>query len=149
MANNGPQPSQPCSDCGELSKPLRRGRCDRCRKLVERRASGIRPPLGHAGRKRRAREYVRPIREATVCVRCGAQPIDWHRKEHEDHPGRRVSALVNNGHPPKTIAAEIALCTALCRRCHMSEDGRLESLISARRKRLGAAVPVALQGGAA
>lgn len=75
---------------------------------------------------------MKEVRARTVCVRCGAQPIDFHREEHVAHPTWRVPILVTGGVSPARIQREIDLCTPLCRRCHMTVDGRLERLKAAR-----------------
>ena len=74
--------------------------------------------------KRLARLFLRGVRLRTTCVECGSQPVDFHRKEHEEHPRWRVSALASHGNAIKRIQREIDLSRALCRRCHMAEDGR-------------------------
>jgi hypothetical protein len=55
--------------------------------------------------------------------------VDWHNPEHVLRPTRRVALLVSAGRSLATIAAEIAVCTPLCRKCHMAEDGRLKGLM--------------------
>lgn len=74
--------------------------------------------------KQRAREYVRAIRAKTVCVRCGRTPVDFHREGHEADHNQRIGPMMGRGCSVAAIAAELALCTPLCRRCHMREDGR-------------------------
>lgn len=70
------------------------------------------------------KEAVAALRAATVCERCGAQPIEWHNEEHPENPSRRVAYMAAHGYPLERVEAEIAKCEALCRRCHMGEDGR-------------------------
>ncbi len=74
-----------------------------------------------------AQEYVRKIRARTFCVRCGAQPIDWHHFDHVARPRDRITLLVNDCASLARIDAEIKKCEALCRTCHMIADGRLTS----------------------
>lgn len=71
-------------------------------------------------KKRRveARAYVDKIRAETICDRCGAQPIEWHREEHVQKPHNQISKLVGHGYSVKRIAEEIALCRPLCHSCH-------------------------------
>ena len=69
-------------------------------------------PYDAAG-KAAAKKYVSEIRGRTVCERCGAQPVEWHRVEHEQDSNRRVSALTALGFPIPVIQAEIDTC-ALC-----------------------------------
>jgi hypothetical protein len=83
-------------------------------------------------RKAAAKAHVRTIRALTFCAHCGAQPIDWHSTAHDNGGGnRRVSARAARGESIARIDAEIAVCTPLCRSCHMKEDGRLEALLNA------------------
>lgn len=79
-------------------------------------------------RKLCAKQHVKNIRTVTVCRQCGAQPIDFHRDEHVQHPTWRVSNLAGGGAPIRRIDAEIELCVPLCRKCHMDLDGRLADL---------------------
>ena len=78
--------------------------------------------------KAEAKKVVRKIRAKTKCERCGGQPIEWHRECHIENSNWRVSHLVALGFPIKRILDEIKECNALCRSCHMKEDGRLEKL---------------------
>mgnify|MGYP006498589329 CR=1 len=78
-----------------------------------------------------ARAYVKAVREQTVCVRCGDKPVDFHHETHPSNPRTRILMRVQRGEAIAKIAAEIARCTALCRRCHMIVDGRLPRLIAA------------------
>jgi hypothetical protein len=75
-----------------------------------------------------AREFLAKIRAKTFCKECGRQPVDFHRQEHEVDGNLRVSRMAARGHPIDVIQAEIDKCTALCRSCHMKEDGRLDAL---------------------
>lgn len=84
-----------------------------------------------------AKEFLNGIRACTVCKRCGRQPVDFHRKEHEIDGNLRVSRMTARGHPIKTIQAEIDKCEALCRSCHMKEDGRLDALGINKPRQLG------------
>jgi deoxycytidylate deaminase len=74
---------------------------------------------------------VAEIRKNTFCVVCGGQPIEWHHEDHKDAPNTRVAHLTALGFPLARIVAEISRCTALCRSCHMQEDGRLAALKTA------------------
>jgi len=78
--------------------------------------------------KKRAREYTKAIRNKTHCVYCGRQPIEWHSDDHIVNYNQRVSGLAARGHPISRIRKEIKKCKALCRLCHMKEDGRLAKL---------------------
>lgn len=75
-----------------------------------------------------AQDYVDALRARTFCEECGKRPIEWHREEHKKNPHRRVSRLATLGYPIPVIDAEIDLCEALCRSCHMRKDGRLKRL---------------------
>lgn len=90
-----------------------------------------------AERRVRNRQIVDEVRSRTVCVLCGAQPIDWHRPEHDEHPDWRVPYLVSHPNSVERILAEIEACTPLCRRCHMTEDGRMERWQERNRSRKG------------
>jgi hypothetical protein len=87
-----------------------------------------------AERRARNRAYVAEIRAHTFCARCGAQPVDFHCAEHDEHPDHRVTRLVGNGSAIERIAREIALCEPLCRRCHMHQDGRIVSFLNSRKE---------------
>lgn len=78
--------------------------------------------------KLKAKEYVKRIRASAFCEVCGSQPIEFHRKEHEFNGNKRIAHLVALGFPIKVIQTEIDKCEALCRSCHMKEDGRLKAL---------------------
>jgi hypothetical protein len=75
-----------------------------------------------------ARAFVAQMRAATVCSRCGLQPIEWHSDRHLEHPTFRISTMAGKGYSPAKIAAEMARCEALCRKCHVTADGRLAFL---------------------
>ena len=75
----------------------------------------------------RNRAYVDERRAATVCERCGAQPIEWHNPAHEGHRNRQVSHLAAITVSIARIAREIEESTALCRSCHMATDGRAQA----------------------
>ncbi len=88
----------------------------------------------HAARARaqvKAKAFVAKRRAETACVRCGKKPIDWHSEEHIKKPNRRISRMAAQGKSLFSIAAEIARCEALCRRCHMIGDGRLPRFVAA------------------
>lgn len=78
-----------------------------------------------------ATAFVDEVNARTLCVHCGAQPVEWHREEHVDRPNARVSSLRTQGASVDRIQAEMDLCVPLCRSCHMIEDGRLVALRSA------------------
>lgn len=80
--------------------------------------------------RRRTRDWVTALRAQTTCARCGGQPIDWHNPEHVEDPRRRIANLAHNT-GIAAVAAEIARCEPLCRRCHMSLDGRLDRFAQA------------------
>ncbi len=82
--------------------------------------------------KTAAKAYSDSIRAVTFCRECGAQPVEFHRKEHETATNTRVAHLVALGFPIDRIKAEIAESAALCRRCHMKSDGRAETLTANR-----------------
>jgi hypothetical protein len=79
-----------------------------------------------------ARDHVNQIKETLICASCGTPnyiaPVEFHNKEHDQYPGRRVSALVAQGRSRTIIDREIKRCTPLCRSCHMKLDGRTEAL---------------------
>lgn len=84
----------------------------------------------------RARTYIDEINARTVCAHCGAQPIEWHNPEHvEPGLGKNRIAMMPQRHAAiATIAAEMARCIPLCRRCHMVEDGRLGKFVVAKKE---------------
>lgn len=91
--------------------------------------------------KKQAKEFVDAIRARTVCVRCGKQPIEWHRKEHEEKQSSRVSSLRAGGSSERRILEEISKCKALCRSCHMKEDGRIDVLLASAPQQKGYKIP--------
>lgn len=78
----------------------------------------------------RNRAFVDEINARTVCAHCGAQPIEWHNPEHveQNRERFRIGHMVHRPRAIDAIAAELARCTPLCRRCHMREDGRMKNL---------------------
>lgn len=82
----------------------------------------------------RNRAFVDDLNTRTVCTHCGAQPVEWHNPEHVElkRPHMRISQMVTHGAPLRSIGAEMARCTPLCRRCHMAEDGRLKVFVGSR-----------------
>ena len=84
-----------------------------------------------------ATEFVSNINASTVCSSCGAQPIEWHREEHEQKPNSRVSSLRTQGGSIARIQQEMDLCVPLCRSCHMKVDGRLNRLRQASPQKKG------------
>lgn len=91
--------------------------------------------------RRAARRFVSEVRALTVCERCGRQPVEWHHDEHVAYPHRRVGRLVSLGASITRIQREIAMCTALCRSCHMDLDGRAAALTAARPRKKGDVFP--------
>jgi hypothetical protein len=87
-----------------------------------------------------AREFINKVKEKTVCSKCGKQPVEFHNEEHEQDSNRRVAHLVALGFPISRIQAEIDICQALCRSCHMKEDGRLKELQSRCPNKKGAVI---------
>lgn len=87
------------------------------------------PSATMAERRAQARQYIAERRAATSCARCGAQPIDWHSDSHHSKPHRRIANMPAWGASIADIAAEIARCEPLCRRCHMETDGRLAAFV--------------------
>lgn len=77
-----------------------------------------------------ATRFLAIIESNTPCQNCGGKPIEWHNNSHPDKPNNRVSSLRTQGCSIERIQREIAICTPLCRRCHMKLDGRLASLLS-------------------
>lgn len=86
----------------------------------------------------RNHQFIDELNARTYCAHCGAQPIEWHNPEHVEmnRRGFRISSLVGSGVSIALIEVELARCTALCRRCHMAEDGRLAKLAAHRRPKL-------------
>lgn len=83
--------------------------------------------------------FVRALRAETVCAICGAQPIEWHRKEHAKRPQDRVSNKASRGESIEAIRSEIALSQPLCVSCHRAEDSRRDPATGRYlRKELGA-----------
>jgi hypothetical protein len=66
-----------------------------------------------------SRAYIKAIRLKTVCAKCGATPIDWHKAKSHIQISRLTSASIS------MINAAIARCTPLCRSCHQKEHSRL------------------------
>lgn len=77
--------------------------------------------------RERNRAFVTELNARTFCAHCGAQPIEWHNPEHVELNRRhfQIGALVRSTRSIAAIEAEISRCTPLCRRCHMTEDGRM------------------------
>lgn len=80
-------------------------------------------------RRQEAKAFAIRMRQQTECARCGSKPIDWHSYDHAKGIRPRVSRMVSIGASVEEIKAEMDRCTALCRSCHMAEDGRLRELI--------------------
>lgn len=91
--------------------------------------------MGSEGSRARAKAYVAEARATTTCERCGAQPVEYHHVDHERHGNQRVARLAARGVSVERIRREIDRCEALCRRCHMTVDGRLEALAEVVRSR--------------
>ena len=100
--------------------------------MAERHRNKAKRAASLAERKRAAKAYVAQVRATTVCSRCGAQPVDFHSAAHETNPSRRIGNMANT-RTVAAIAAEIARCEALCRKCHMTVDGRMERFVAAGR----------------
>lgn len=94
--------------------------------LRERRRAAAKPRM--AARRQEAKVFVAAIRDATPCAHCGGKMSDWHNPDHVRFPDRRVGRMVSLARSFEVIMAEIAVCTPLCRRCHMAEDDRLALL---------------------
>lgn len=80
----------------------------------------------YSPRRIRALEFVNSVKAKLTCERCGDAPVEFHSETHDKNPENRVCALVVAGRSIERIKREIAICQALCRRCHMLADGRLE-----------------------
>ena len=105
----------------------RSSHCKECHKGIthryyrENRADYMR--LGRE-RKRKNREHnrkrVRQLQSSTPCMDCGqhfhfaAMQFDHVRGEKREN----VSTLINEGHGPEIIDAEIAKCDLVCANCH-------------------------------
>lgn len=78
--------------------------------------------------------FVAEVNARTFCAHCGAQPVEWHNPDHVElnRTHFRIGRMVSFGKTARSIEREMALCTPLCRRCHMKEDGRLKKFIDAR-----------------
>lgn len=72
----------------------------------------------------RNREYVRNIKLASGCVKCGYNEhhvcLDFHHLDSEDKDDN-VARLVNSASSIKRIDKEIAKCIILCANCHRLE----------------------------
>jgi hypothetical protein len=84
-------------------------------------------------RRERIKQAVAEIRAATVCARCGKQPVEWHSDRHHEFPELRICNMTRRGRPVEAIKAEMALCEPVCRRCHINGDGRIARMLDARR----------------
>ena len=121
---------KPCRACGipvELTAYQARNKvylCSTCQKQQ------LRAYLD--GAVAAARAYVSAVNAATFCAECGAQPVEWHNPEHVEmnRQGYRISSMVARGRTVRAIRAEMARCTPLCRRCHMTVDGRMRALVA-------------------
>jgi hypothetical protein len=78
--------------------------------------------------RQKAKEYVKRMREVTVCDVCGKQPIEWHNDAHLTDRNRRIAGLSSRNFAIRTIQREIYACQPLCRSCHMKMDGRMGNL---------------------
>lgn len=123
-------PTKPCRACGDMVRltayQVRNSvyLCPTCQKAQ------LRAYLD--GAIASARAYVDAVNEATYCAECGAQPVEWHNPEHVEmnRQGYRISSMVARGRTVDAIRAEMARCTPLCRRCHMTVDGRMRALVA-------------------
>lgn len=83
------------------------------------------------GRRKRWRAIIKVVRMGTVCERCGdpARTIEWHHEDHPQHPERRIGNMIDHHTESlEEIIHEIERCEAVCRRCHMRDDGRTGKL---------------------
>lgn len=78
----------------------------------------------------RARIFDRRVRRFARCVDCGQRPIEFHHEEHPQRPRERVSVLVHAGASIARVKQEMRASDRLCRRCHMTRDGRRQALPS-------------------
>lgn len=87
------------------------------------------PAKSDAQKRGEARAFVIRINAQTYCAHCGSQPIEWHNPEHVERNREhfRIGRMVSFGKAIAAIKREMSLCTPLCRRCHMAEDGRLKA----------------------
>jgi hypothetical protein len=88
-------------------------------------------------RRSAAQTFVKELNARTFCERCGAQPIEWHNPEHVElnREHFRIGKMAFRGEGIPLIKSEIQRCTPLCRRCHMTEDGRLERWLARAKNR--------------
>ncbi|SRR5258706_4577355 len=68
--NRKPKPSKPCSICGRLFKPLRKGRCQTCAKYWENK--GVERPYKIDGHQEKYE-----AKQKLPCKRCG-KPAGWN-----------------------------------------------------------------------
>jgi hypothetical protein len=85
---------------------------------------------GRATLRARNRAFIDEVNARTMCAHCGAQPVEWHNPEHVELNRRiyRIGDMACRTFSLEAIKAEIGRCTPLCRRCHMTEDGRMGNL---------------------
>lgn len=68
------------------------------------------------------------LRSSTPCEACGrVGKIEWHSTDHEIDPKHRISTMVWGGANISEVMAEIPLCTALCRGCHIHVHGQIKN----------------------
>jgi len=72
----------------------------------------------------KSRAFAEKLAMETVCVDCGAQPVEWHHVEPKNGRWNEVSFLIARGAPVARIETELARCVPVCRACHMLRDGR-------------------------
>lgn len=82
-------------------------------------------------RRAKARAFITQVNQDTYCVRCGKQPVEWHNIDHPLHANNRIGSLVTQGRSIARIEQELAICTPVCRSCHMALDGRYSRLQAA------------------
>lgn len=126
-----------CATCGEIKHPtsfavrsaVRFGREYVCKLCASERRKRYHYPLSRRARRARliaaARAFMKQVRATTTCRRCGGSPVEFHRDEHVARPLWRVHSLTGSGATIHRLRRELAACEPLCRRCHMTVDGRL------------------------
>lgn len=77
------------------------------------------------------RERIAEVNARTFCSNCGGQPVEWHNPDHVslNQRLRRISNMIWRN-PWSEIQVELSRCTPLCRRCHMREDGRMQTFVA-------------------
>jgi hypothetical protein len=70
----------------------------------------------------RNRAHIKAVRERLTCAHCGSTPVEFHRPEHKYKKYRQLSRMATGNWSTAEIDREIALCTPLCRTCHVRAD---------------------------